>query len=96
MPYCLKKKVAALDYKNEITAVGIRCADYATPVYLQKLALSCVTSGGRSVGIVRSRTKAMEVLLPKKFLCYGYKYIHRFNCNYFMLYLMTMSVPFII
>jgi hypothetical protein len=31
-------------------------------LYLQKLALSSPTSGGRSVGIVRSRTKATELL----------------------------------
>jgi hypothetical protein len=31
-----------------------------TPVYPQKLALTSPTGGGRSVGIVRSRTKAME------------------------------------
>jgi hypothetical protein len=31
-----------------------------TPLYPQKLALTSPTSGGRSVGIVRSRTKAME------------------------------------
>jgi hypothetical protein len=39
--------------------VGIRCADHATP-YPQKLALTSPTCGGRSVGIVRSRTKAAE------------------------------------
>jgi hypothetical protein len=31
-----------------------------TPLYPQKLALTSPTGGGRSVGIVRSRTKAME------------------------------------
>jgi hypothetical protein len=30
-------------------------------LYAQKLALNSPTSGGRSVGIVRSRTQAMEV-----------------------------------
>jgi ABC-type polar amino acid transport system ATPase subunit len=38
----------------EITGVGIRP---------QKSALSSTTSGGRSVGIVRSRAKALELLL---------------------------------
>jgi hypothetical protein len=38
---------------------GIRCADHATPSIGKKVALTS-TSGGRSVGIVRSRTKAME------------------------------------
>jgi hypothetical protein len=40
---------------------GIRCTDHATPLYPQKLALISPTSGGRSVGIVRSRTEATEV-----------------------------------
>jgi hypothetical protein len=39
--------------------MGIRCADHVTPLYPQKLALTSPTGGGRSVGIVRSRTKAM-------------------------------------
>jgi hypothetical protein len=45
--------------------VEIRCAYHATPLYPQKLALTSPTSGGRSVGVIRSRTKATEfVLLP--------------------------------
>jgi len=40
--------------------VGIRCADHVTPLYPQKLALTSPTGGGRSVGIVPSRTKATE------------------------------------
>ena len=43
--------------------MGTRCADHATPLYPQKLALTSLTGGGRSVGIVRSRTKAMESLM---------------------------------
>ena len=38
--------------------MGIRCADHVTPLYPKKLALTSQTGGGRSVGIVRSRTKA--------------------------------------
>jgi hypothetical protein len=34
-----------------------------TPLYPQKLALTSPTGGGRSVGIVHSRTKAMEFSL---------------------------------
>jgi len=34
-----------------------------TPLYPQKLALTSPTVGGRSVGIVRSRTKATEFSL---------------------------------
>ena len=45
---------------NRLTAVGIRCADHVTPLYPQKLSLTSPTGGGRSVGIVRSRTKATE------------------------------------
>ena len=49
-------------------AVGTRCADHVTPIYPQKLALTSPTGGGRSVGIVRVRTKATEF----SFLaCYG-------------------------
>ena len=40
--------------------MGIRCADHVSPLYPQKLALTSPTGGGRSVGIVRSRTKATE------------------------------------
>jgi len=46
--------------------MGIRYADHVTPLYPQKLALTSLTGGGRSVGIVRSRTKATEF-----FLCYA-------------------------
>jgi len=48
--------------------VGTRCADHVTPLYPQKLAPTSPTGGGRSVGIVRVRTKATEfslVLVPK-------------------------------
>ena len=44
------------------TAVGNRCADHVTPLYPQKLALTSPTGGGRSVGIVRSRTKATKFM----------------------------------
>ena len=47
--------------KQRLTAVGISCTDHVTPLYLQKLALTSPTGGGRSVGIVRSRTKATEI-----------------------------------
>ena len=40
--------------------MGIRCADHVTPLSPQKLALTSPIGGGRSVGIVRSRTKATE------------------------------------
>ena len=46
--------------KQRLTAVGTRCADHVTPLYPPKLALTSPTGGGRSVGIVRVRTKATE------------------------------------
>jgi len=49
--------------KQRLTAVGTRCADHVTLLYPQKLALTSPTGGGRSVGIVRSRTKATEFSL---------------------------------
>jgi hypothetical protein len=46
---------------KSFTAVGTRCADHVTPLYpLQLALLPSLTGGGRSVGIVRSRTEAME------------------------------------
>jgi hypothetical protein len=45
-----KEKVVAPVQKTVNTTVGIRCADYMTPLYQQKLALISPTSGGRSVG----------------------------------------------
>jgi len=48
--------------------VGIRCADHVTPLYPQKLALTSPTGGGRSVGIVHSRTKSTEFLQDRVYL----------------------------
>ena len=48
--------------KQRLMAVGIRCTDHVTPLYPQKLALTSPTGGGRFVGIVRSRTKATELV----------------------------------
>ena len=45
--------------------MGTRCADHVTPLYPQKLALTSPTGGGRSVVIVRSRTKATESSLRR-------------------------------
>ena len=53
----MNKKVAAPGLENRV------CADHATPLYPQKLALTSPTGGGRSVGIVRSRTKATEFII---------------------------------
>jgi hypothetical protein len=46
--------------KSENTAVGIRHADHVVSSIRKKFALASPTSGGRSVGIVRSRTQVTE------------------------------------
>ena len=58
----LKKKGKVFPLQEIKTAVGNRCSDHVTPLYPQKLALTSPTGGGRSVGIVRSRTKATELV----------------------------------
>jgi hypothetical protein len=45
---------------ERLTAVGNRWPDHATPSTRERLALTSPTSGGRSVGIVRLQTTAME------------------------------------
>jgi hypothetical protein len=57
----LNEKVAAPVKKTELTTGGIRCADHATPSIRKMLALTSPTSGGRSVGVVRLRTKGHGV-----------------------------------
>jgi hypothetical protein len=49
--------------KNREYGRAIRRTDHATPSIPKRLAVTSPTSGGRSVGIVRSRTKATELLL---------------------------------
>jgi hypothetical protein len=48
--------------------LGICRADHATPFYPLKLALTSPTSGCRSVGVVRTRTKATE-LVRQRYNC---------------------------
>jgi len=55
----MKKNSDSRSRKQRLTAVGNRFADL-DPLYPQKLALTSPTGGGRSVGIVRVRTKATE------------------------------------
>jgi hypothetical protein len=55
--------VAAPVLKSENTAVGIRSADHAAPSIRKKLALTSPINGCRSISIVRSPTKATELLL---------------------------------
>jgi hypothetical protein len=56
----LDRKIAASAYKEKITAVEINHTDHATPPYPKKLAVTSSTVGARSLGIVRSRTRATE------------------------------------
>jgi hypothetical protein len=55
----LEEQLAAPVYKTENTAVRIRRADHAT----QNLALTSPTGGGRSVGIIRLRNQARELVV---------------------------------
>jgi hypothetical protein len=64
----LGRKISGSGLETEITAVGIRCADYATPLDPKTLALTSPTSGGRSVGIVRSRTCLLLACLRFQFM----------------------------
>jgi hypothetical protein len=57
----LDRKVAAPVWKTENTAVGIRHTDHVAPSVRKTLAVTSPTSGGRSVGIVRSRNQTMEL-----------------------------------
>ena len=77
--------------------MGIRCADHVTLLYPQNLALTSPTGGDRSVGIVRSRTKATEVVkfevvtavLMKIFLSYDI----RRRVDWFTVYQATRRHP---
>jgi hypothetical protein len=55
--------------KPRLTAVGIRWADHATPSARKRLALTSLTSGGRSVGIVPLQTTATEFSFVRLFWC---------------------------
>jgi hypothetical protein len=49
-------------------AVRIHHDDHVAPSIRKKLAITSQTSGGRSVGIVRSRTQTMEFVLLTLFV----------------------------
>jgi hypothetical protein len=61
--FFLPKSVISPVQRAENTAVGIRHVDHMAFSNPQKLALTSPTSGGLSVGIVRSRTQAREFTL---------------------------------
>jgi hypothetical protein len=46
--------------ENREYGIGIHYADHVAPSIRKKLALASPTRGGRSIGIVRSRTQVME------------------------------------
>ena len=62
--------------------MGIRCADHVTPLYPQKLARTSPTGGGHSVGIVRSRTKATELVKHKVVMHVKMIYWFRYDSKY--------------
>jgi hypothetical protein len=49
--------------ETEIKAVGNRCSNHATFPLYAKVGTNSPTGGGPSFGIVRSRTKAMELVI---------------------------------
>jgi hypothetical protein len=57
MIFCSKCSAVLIMYSVENTAVGIRLADNVAPSIRKKLAITSPTSGGHSVGIVRSQTE---------------------------------------
>jgi hypothetical protein len=71
----LEEKIAASVFKTENTALRIRRTDHPIPLFSQKLALTSPTSGGWSVGIVRSWTEATEWVSDGQVLLFPY------SCN---------------
>jgi hypothetical protein len=61
----LGRKSSSSCLETENTAVGIRHADYAAPLNPKNLALTSPKIGGRSVGIVLSRTQTTEFNLVR-------------------------------
>jgi hypothetical protein len=53
MDILLQKNIFVNGFFSSSIAVDFRHADYVTPLYLQTLALTSPTSGGRLIGIVR-------------------------------------------
>jgi hypothetical protein len=59
----LERKGSGFGLEIRIKTVGIHRADHSKPLHPQTLELTSPVRGGRSVGIVRSRTKAAVLLL---------------------------------
>jgi hypothetical protein len=57
----LEWKSSGSGLENRINGRGIRCAGHVIPSIRKKFALTSPTRGGRSVGIVRLRTKSHGV-----------------------------------
>jgi hypothetical protein len=51
--------------ENREYGLGILHADHVAPSIRKKLAITSPTCGGRSVGIVRSRTQTMEFFITR-------------------------------
>ena len=75
--------------------MGIRCADHVTPLYPQKLALPLPTGGGRSVGIVRLRTKATEFMICNTFFFKMYLHVTFFYRLEFLT-LLLIDIQFVL
>jgi hypothetical protein len=80
--------------------MGFRCADHVIPSIGKKFALTSPTSGGRSVAIVRSRTKATEAFLfffvwiNSVFPCTAFPtWLHPFSVNNKLLVYKTTLKP---
>jgi hypothetical protein len=56
----LERKSSGSCLENREYGIGIRHADHVAISIRKKLAITSPTSGGRSVGIVRSRTQTIE------------------------------------
>jgi hypothetical protein len=61
------KKQRMRSRKPRLTVVGILCADRATPLYPQKVALTMQKCGGRPVDAVFLRTESHDVCFRADF-----------------------------
>jgi hypothetical protein len=69
--------------KPRLTAVGIRCSDYATSSIPQKLVLTSLICGGRSVGIVGSSLLSIATAIRYCFARLDVRGIKQFSRNRF-------------